>query len=119
MNHCPRCGQQIERWESRGAREAGFCGCQPCGPVVNRPAASLRRKNVVQEKPVALPGIGPELARVLERLGYADARAICDKTDAELLALPGLGEVRVARLRAWCEAQQDQTEEVMNDESSE
>lgn len=100
---CPKCGNQLT-WEQRGARRLGSCACNPCGPVVDAPVSDDD----------SIPGLGVELRRVLERLGYPDAAAICAKSDEELLALPGIGKGRVETIRAWCTARTENIEEVLN-----
>lgn len=94
---CSKCGRAY-KWEPRaGGREAGYCEkCDRRGPVIERDTAPA--------KPLDIPGLGPEITTVLVRLGYQTAEDICGKTDAQLIALPGLGEVRVGRIREWCEA---------------
>ena len=63
---CPQCGETL-RWETRGAREVGWCVCNPQGPVVNRPVSNrpvvnrLTQKPRIQEPRVAVAETGRKL----------------------------------------------------------
>ena len=89
---CPRCGAEL-RWVRRGDREAGCCKCNPQGPVVERdvpdPGVALER----------IPGLNEEIVAALHARGYMTLAQVQAASDAELLAVSGIGPARLARIR--------------------
>lgn len=93
--NCPKCGRLLTRWEPRpGGRQAGYCACNPAGPVVT---AKL------PDPLLEIDGIDETIAAALHARGLDTGPAIGAATDADLLAIPGLGPARMARLRNYFE----------------
>lgn len=94
--NCPKCGRKIERWEARpSARQAGYCACNPLGPVVTVIGEAL------PDPLVAIPGISQELAAALRDRGLHDQAALKAATDEDLLDVSGIGPARLQQIRDY------------------
>ncbi len=93
---CPKCGAEL-RWVQRASSIVGCCVCNPRGPVVTfytKPDTEPWR--ALQ----ALPGISTEIARALYALGLQTPAAVREATDDVLLSVPGIGKMRLAKIRS-------------------
>jgi ERCC4-type nuclease len=52
-----------------------------------------------------LPGIGPEIAEALRNAGFGTVDSIKKASDAQLLAIPGIGKTRLETIRATLESE--------------
>lgn len=97
---CPKCEKKIGAWQSRSnGRRAGYCACNPAGPVVCVPGVEK------DDELLTLPGVNIEVAMVLHALGIhtlADVRAASDDV---LLGIPGIGEARLNQIRKHLSAE--------------
>ena len=66
---CPRCGERL-RWETRGARQVGWCTCNLHGPVVNRPVVN---RPVVNRPVVNRPKVNQTVSNRLQKKAYVEA----------------------------------------------
>lgn len=93
---CPKCGTEIERWAPRShGRRAGYCPCNPPGPVVTVLDA------VLPDPLWEIPGISEELAQALRDRGIQDHAALVAATDEELLNVSGIGPARLQQIRDY------------------
>jgi len=94
--NCPICGNQITAWSARpNGRLAGFCACNPAGPVVDISAEQ-------QPDPrLDIPGIDVEIAEALRAQGFDDLDALREATNTELLAIAGIGRARLQKIRDY------------------
>lgn len=101
---CPKCGAEL-RWVRRGDREVGCCRCNPAGPVIDRPAPEMIAPAPPPEHAPTgaelerLPGVNTEILGALVHAGYTTIEQVRAASDAELLAISGIGPVRLAKIR--------------------
>lgn len=99
-NYCPKCGREL-RWELRGARQAGFCTCNPAGPVIE---TDIEVDETQQQQPVGtelfdLPGVNREIVGALVAYGFTTIEQVKNASDDELLTVSGIGPARLAAIR--------------------
>ncbi len=99
--NCPKCGREIQRWElRRGTREAGFCECNPAGPVIERDIQTEEREiEPTGTELLELPGVNIEIVGNLVAYGFTTIAQVEAASDAELLAVSGIGPARLAAIR--------------------
>ncbi len=104
MNVCPKCAAPV-LWVTRGDREKAFCRCNPYGPVMERPLppppTDLPDAGIIGLELFDIPGLNRETVGALVGIGittFADVRAATDET---LLAVPGIGPVRLAKIKEF------------------
>jgi len=99
--NCPRCGRPITQWGGIAGREWGYCACNPAGPVLDRPAPVAAGAAPAQTgiELLVLPGINLEIMGALVERGYTTIAQVQAATDEALLAISGIGPVRLAKIR--------------------
>jgi hypothetical protein len=96
---CPKCGCEL-RWELRGTREAGFCECNPAGPVIERDVQTEESEiGQVGVELFDLPGVNREIVGALVAYGFTTIEQVKNASDEELLAVSGIGPARLAAIR--------------------
>lgn len=96
---CPKCDAPL-RWQPRGVRSAGYCGCNPAGPVIECDTKVLDVVMLGADL-FLLPGITNEIVGALVMQGISTLADVRAATDAELLAVAGVGKVRLTKMREY------------------
>lgn len=96
---CPKCGGVL-RWERRGTRSVGYCACNSVGPVLDAPL-DAQDVAVLGAELFEIPGFKRELVGALVDRGLLTFDDLNAATDAQLLAVSGIGPVRLQQLRRF------------------
>jgi len=98
---CPQCGREVV-WLVRGAKEKAYCMCNPYGPVMERdfpPPVEIPETHLVGLDLLDLPGVNREIMGALVAQGYTTIAQVQSATDEALLAISGIGPIRLSRIR--------------------
>ena len=84
----------------RPGRLAGYCACNPAGPVLEVDAGP--------DPLLALPGVDEEVAADLHERGLHSLADVRRASDEELLAVPHIGERTLEKIRAFLAQKEDE-----------
>mgnify|MGYP003775587371 CR=1 FL=1 len=104
---CPKCGGKL-RWVQRGVRAAGYCACNPPGPVVEINIDTYDDTDndaplpaIIGAELFELPDISVEIVGALVNRGYTTLAQVQAASDDALLAISGIGPARLAKIRGY------------------